>query len=124
MNQGFATVARALGRRSPSSVANLAPAVAIGLWYATMIVLAHTVADGIAGVATAVGMVLALGAYCATRPSRGDLVAGIAVAPIFAGLAAADLFEIPAQSVSYPGAVIALGALAWIERRDRRRVGA
>lgn len=105
------------GRLSPSQrIARMAAVRALALWYAVSIALAFAIPDGLPQIAVGVLMLLLLGAYCSVRPRHGDLIGWIAIAPILAAFVASDLVGLPAWTVAYPGALIALAAIARIER--------
>lgn len=101
-------------------IGNVSAFKAVGLWYAISIVVAHTVPRGLFGISAGLLLLIVLSAYCAQRGSRGDLIAGIAFAPVLAAMAASEILGVPAWTVAYPAAVVALTALAWIERHPDR----
>lgn len=89
---------------------------AIALWYAISAGLALAAPQGIPQFVLGVLVLFVLGAYCTARPRRGELVGWIALAPLPAAIVASDL-GLPAGTVVYPTALVALVAIAWVERR-------
>jgi len=98
-------------------LAHLAAVWPIALWYAVSVAVALVAPDGAVEVVLGAIWLLVLGVYCSTRPRRGELIGSIAVAPLLAAMMLSDLVGVPGWTVAYPGALVALVAIARIDRR-------